>query len=164
MLFFPTFGVAKIRRKIISANKIRRNLRQRLLRYAQQLTGGVYYQYIFFAHFWYCKDKKKKIVLCSKLHICVISTSSAPRVGGRNQTRKAVAKPGLPSSVPPWRQSKLAKRPLLVHSKGIKKHHFSTPRTRHPFTEVASLRSAVHGWRILSIRFFHFYAAKKNII
>jgi len=42
--FLRTFGVAKIRRKIIPTNKIRRNLRQRLLRYAQQPTGGVYYQ------------------------------------------------------------------------------------------------------------------------
>ena len=163
-IFFAHFWCCKDKKKNNTSQQNQKEFKTEVASLRSAAHGWRILSICFFPHFWYCKDKKKKIVLCSKLHICVISTSSAPRVGGRNQTRKAVAKPGLPSSVPPWRQSKLAKRPLLVHSKGIKKHHFSTPRTRHPFTEVASLRSAVHGWRILSIRFFHFYAAKKNII
>ena len=48
-------------------NKIRRNLKQRLLRSAQQPTGGVYYQYIFFPHFRRCKDKKKNNINQQKL-------------------------------------------------------------------------------------------------
>ena len=121
---------------------------QRLLRYAQQPTGGVYYQWSFFPHFWRCKDKKKNNI--SQQNQKEFKTE----VASLRSAAHAVAKPGLPSSVPPWRQSKLAKRPFLVHSKGIKKHQFSTPRTRHPFTEVASLRSVVHGGRILSIQLF----------